>query len=226
VEELLLSATECRGGSQIEIYTSQSFVPESSASEVKVATGKLNTYRSSGANHISSEMIQVGGGGDCLLISINLLCWSGIKKNCLVSGKSKLSYLLAKEVNKTDYSNYRGTSLQLTSYKIISSNLLSRLIPYADEIIPDQQRGFRRSRSTTDQIVYIRQILEKIWKYNGTVHQLIINLKRAYDSLRRDLLYNILNEFGIPRKLVGIIKIRLNETYSRVRIGKNLSDGW
>jgi hypothetical protein len=41
---------------------------------------------------------------------------------------------------------------------------------------------------------------------------------------RREALYNILIEFGIPRKLVGLIKICLNETYSRVRIGKKLSD--
>jgi hypothetical protein len=34
----------------------------------------------------------------------------------------------------------------------------------------------------------------------------------------------MLTEFGIPRKLVGLIKMCLNETYSRVRIGKNLSD--
>jgi hypothetical protein len=37
-------------------------------------------------------------------------------------------------------------------------------------------------------------------------------------------LYNILIEFGIPRKLVGLIKMCLNETYSRVHIGKSLSD--
>jgi hypothetical protein len=36
--------------------------------------------------------------------------------------------------------------------------------------------------------------------------------------------YSILIDFGIPRKLVGLIKMCLNETYSRVRIGKNLSD--
>jgi hypothetical protein len=40
----------------------------------------------------------------------------------------------------------------------------------------------------------------------------------------REALYNILTEFGIPRKLVGLIKMCLNETYSTVRIGKNLSD--
>jgi hypothetical protein len=60
--------------------------------------------------------------------------------------------------------------------------------------------------------------------YSGTVHQLFIDFKKAYDSVRREILYNILNEFGIPRKLVGLIKTCLNETYSRFRTGKNLSD--
>jgi hypothetical protein len=37
-------------------------------------------------------------------------------------------------------------------------------------------------------------------------------------------LYNILIEFGIPLKLVRLMKLCLNETYSRVRVGKHLSD--
>jgi hypothetical protein len=74
----------------------------------------------------------------------------------------------------------------------------------------------------TDHVFYIRQILEKKWEYNGTVHQLFIDFKKAYDSVRREELYNILIEFGIPRKVVGLIKMCLNETYSRVRIGKTL----
>jgi hypothetical protein len=105
---------------------------------------------------------------------------------------------------------------------MLSNILLSRLIPYADEIIGDHQCRFRRNRSTADQIFYIREILEK--EYNGTVHQLFTDFKKAYDSVRRAALYNILIAFGKPRKLVGLIKMRLNETYSRVRIGKTLSD--
>jgi hypothetical protein len=53
-----------------------------------------------------------------------------------------------------------------------------------------------------DQIFYLRQLLEREWEYNGTVYQLFIDFKKPYDSMKRKVLYNILLEFGIPKKLV------------------------
>jgi len=70
----------------------------------------------------------------------------------------------------------------------------------------------------------IHQIHEKKWEYNEAVHQLVIDFKNAYDSVRREVLCNILIELGIPMKLVRLIKMCLTEMYSRVRVGKNLSD--
>jgi hypothetical protein len=75
-----------------------------------------------------------------------------------------------------------------------------------------------------DQIFYIRQILEKKWGYNGTVHHIFIDFKKAYASVKREVLYNILLEFGVHKKLVRLIKMYLNETYSKVSVGKVLSD--
>ncbi|KAJ4430268.1 hypothetical protein ANN_22480 [Periplaneta americana] len=57
-----------------------------------------------------------------------------------------------------------------------------------------------------------------------TIHQLFIDFKKTYDSVKREVLYDILIEFGIPKKLVRLIKMCLSETYSRVRIGQFLSD--
>ena len=79
-------------------------------------------------------------------------------------------------------------------------------------------------KSTTDHIFCIRQILEKKWEHNETVHQLFIDFKKAYDSVRREALYNILIEYGIPKRLVRLIKMCLTETYGRARVGKNLSE--
>jgi len=78
--------------------------------------------------------------------------------------------------------------------------------------------------STTDHIFSICQILEKKWEYSVAVHQLFIDVKNAYDSVKREVLYNILIEFSVPLKLVRLITMCLNETYSRVQVGKHLSD--
>jgi hypothetical protein len=78
--------------------------------------------------------------------------------------------------------------------------------------------------TTTDEILYIRQMLEKKWEYNSAVHQLFVDLKKAYDSVKREVHYNILLEFGTPKKLVRLIKMCLNEPYNRVRTCKLLSD--
>jgi len=48
--------------------------------------------------------------------------------------------------------------------------------------------------------------LRKKWEHNEAVHQLFIDFKKAYDSVRREALYNILIEFGAPKKLVRLIK--------------------
>jgi len=138
--------------------------------------------------------------------------------------KESIILPIHKKVDKTDCNNYRCISLLPTTYKVLSKILLSRLIPYAEEVIGDHQCGFRRNRSTTDHIFCIRQILEKKWEHKEAVHQLFIDFKKAYDSVRREVLYNILIEFVVPKKLVRLVKMCLTETYSRVRVAMNVSD--
>jgi hypothetical protein len=80
------------------------------------------------------------------------------------------------------------------------------------------------NRSTTDHIFCCRQTLEKKWEYSEAVHQLFIDFKKAYDSVRMEALYNILIQFGISMTLAGLIKMCLNKNHSRVRAGKYMSD--
>ena len=76
------------------------------------------------------------------------------------------------------------------------------------------QRDFRRNRSTIVPIFCIFRIVEKKWECSVDVHKLLVALKRAYDSVRREALYNILSESGIPTKMIRLIKMCLNETCS------------
>ena len=94
----------------------------------------------------------------------------------------------------------------------MSNILLSRLISYAEEII-----GIINVDSDAiGQLLIIYSVfvkyLRKKLEHNEAVHQLFINFKKAYDSVRREALYNIRIEFGIPKKLVRLIKMCTTET--------------
>jgi len=67
-------------------------------------------------------------------------------------------------------------------------------------------------------------MLERKWEYSEEVHQFFIDFKKAYDSVRREVLYMFLIEFGIPRKFVRLIKMSLTGTYNRGWVGKNVSE--
>jgi len=219
----LFNVHEVKDVGQAEIHTAEPLVPEPSASEFKLATDKLKSHKSPGIDQIPAELIKAAGRTICF--EIRKLITSICKKDKLPEEwKESIIVPIHTKGDKTDCNNYRGISLLTNTYKILSNIMLSRLIPYAKEIIGDHQCGFRRNRSTIDHIFCIRQILEKKWENNEEVHQLFIDFKKAYYSVRRDVLYKILIEFGIPRKLVRLIKMSLTETYSGVRVGKNVSD--
>jgi len=81
--------------------------------------------------------------------------------------------------------------------------------------------------NTTGQLLIIYfafvKYLRKKWENNEAVHHLFLDFKQVFDSVTREVLYNILIESGIPMKLVRLIKMYLNEMYSRVQVGKHLS---
>jgi hypothetical protein len=148
-----------------------SFVPVPSRHEVEIAIGKFKKYKSPGNDQIPTELIQAGG--VILLSTIHRLINSVWNKEHLTDQwKESIIVPVHKKGDKTDCNNYRRISLLSTTYKMLSNILLSRLLLYIDEIIGDRQFGFQRNRSNTDHIFCIRQILEKKWRYNETVHQL------------------------------------------------------
>jgi hypothetical protein len=75
----------------------------------------------------------------------------------------------------------------------------------------------------TDQLLIRFCAFPRHWRKNWS---LFIDFKKACGSVKREVLYNILIEFGVLMKLVKLIKMCLNETYSKVRICKHLSDSF
>ena len=191
----------------------------------KFDVGTFNLRKLSEKEIRKQYQISIKAGGRTIHSEIQKLInstWN--KEEFLKEWKKSNTVPIYKKGDKTDCSNYTGISLVSTTYKILPNILLPRSTPYAGEIIGNHQCGIWRNRKTTDHKFCICQILEKTWEYNEAVLQLFTGFKKAYDSVRREVLYNINIEFDFPMKLIRLITMCLTDTYSRVCVRKYLSD--
>ena len=96
------------------------------------------SHKSPGIDQIPTELIKAGGSTiHCAIHKLIIAIWN--KEELAGEWKESIIVPIHKKGDKTDCNNYRGVSLLPTTYKILSNILLSRLIPYAEEIIGDHQ---------------------------------------------------------------------------------------
>lgn len=117
--------------------------------------------------------------------------------------------LFIKKGDSLDCSNYRGISLIPNVYKVLSNILFSCLLLYSEREIGKCQSGFRKVRSTIDQIFILRTILEKGFEYKLPTHHLFVNFKAAHDSL-----YQAMKQLNIPVKLIHQVKMTMCDALS------------
>jgi len=130
-----------------------------------LATEKLKRRKSPSNKQIPAEMLKADGRTIRSDIhKITNCIWN--KEELPELWKESISVPTYRKGDKTDCRNYRAISLLPTTYKILSHILLTRLTPYAEEVIGDHQCGYRHNRSTADHKFCIRQILKKKWEYS------------------------------------------------------------
>lgn len=72
--------------------------------------------------------------------------------------------------------------------------------------------------------IYLKEIYQKTWEFDREIHVLFIDFKKAYDSIHRESLINILREFHFGYKLIKLIEISILETFVKVRGGNIITD--
>ena len=113
--------------------------------------------------------------------------------------------------------NYRGITLTAIAAKIYNLMLLNRIRLEIDPILRKNQNGFRSNRSTSGQILTIRRILECIKSKNLPATLLFIDLSKAFDSIHRGKMRDILSAYGTPKETVNAIMMMYHNTRLMVR---------
>ena len=81
----------------------------------------------------------------------------------------------------------------------------------------DQQFGLMPSRSTTDAIFALRQLMEKCRKGKRSLHYVFIDLEKAYDRVQRMEVWNCLREKEVDEDVIRLIQDMYEGSRSRIR---------
>ena len=94
---------------------------------------------------------------------------------------------LPKKGDLRDCNSYRGIMLLSVPGKVLNRIILERVREAVDPKLQDQQAGFGRNRSCTDQIASLRIIVEQLIEWNSTFNISFIDFEKTFDSVDREL---------------------------------------
>jgi len=120
--------------------------------------------------------------------------------------------------------NYRGITLLSLSGKVYSKVLERRVRPIVEPQIEEEQCGFRPGRGTMDQLFTLARILEGAWEYAYPVYMCFVDLEKAYDRVPREILWEVLREYGVRGSLLRAIQSLYSQSESCVRVLGSKSD--
>ena len=112
--------------------------------------------------------------------------------------------------------NYQGITLTSIAAKIYNALLRNRMEPKIDNVLMKNQNGFWRNRSTTSQILTIRRILESIHSKNIQATILFVDFTKAFDSIHRGKMEQILLAYDLPKETVVAIMMLYRNTKVKV----------
>jgi hypothetical protein len=196
--------------------------------ELEKVLKKSKGRKAPGPDGISTELIKYGG----TLLKLRFLhllnlCW----KLCKIPKewtKAKVISLF-KKGNRRHCNNYRGISLLNAGYKIYTKIINKRLTDISDVLLLEEQNGFRTERSCMDDIIIIKQVIEKRREYNLETHVAFIDYEKAFDRANRNKLWQILKRRGYPLHRIQVyskcmqFKIKLQNTGS---VGLHIYREW
>ena len=88
--------------------------------------------------------------------------------------------------------------------KVLSRMLLNRMKGKMDPELRDEQAGFSKDRSCTDQISTLRIILEQFAEWNYSIYISTIDYEKAFDSVDRETIWKLLRHSEVLLEMVNI----------------------
>ena len=117
---------------------------------------------------------------------------------------------LPKKGDLGDCNNWRGITLLVIASKVLGKIIFRRMKEGAGIQLRPEQAGFMERQNTTEQIFILRNTIEQACEWQSPLLVIFIDFEKAFDWLHRNSLWVIMRAYGIPEKLINIVKLLIN----------------
>ena len=181
--------------------------------ELKKAKKSLKDGKQAGPDNIPPEVLKNCDFDDILLEFANDL----LDKKEIPRQWSEINLIpIPKSGDLSDTSNYRGISLAPIAAKLVNKMILNRIQPMIDSHLRPNQNGFRPGRTTTAHILALRRVIEGVKSHNQKAIILYVDFKKAFDSIHRPTMMQILKAYCVPPRLLSAIEKMYENTRAKV----------
>jgi hypothetical protein len=125
---------------------------------------------------------------------------------------------IPKKGPSTSLENQRGIALECTMPKLLNAILRSRLMPAINPLLLSVQSGFRPGRSTVEQVVTVRSIIEACKTRQRSVSIVFVDFRKAFDSVSRSAIAPLLSFYGVPPVLIAAVMELYRDTQAFVQL--------
>ena len=166
------------------------------AAEVATAIKGIKSGKAAGENEIRPEMLRaLTGEGILWLTRVCQVAWK--------FGKTPRNWQtgtiipIFKKGDLKQCTNYGEISLLSLPGKVYAKCLKKNWQEIVESKLEDGQCGFRPGRSTTEQILTLKQIFDKSWEHGKDLFACFVDLEKAYDRVPQNKLWKVLQEYGV-----------------------------
>jgi hypothetical protein len=191
--------------------------------EVEAAIRRLKPRKSPGPDNITGELLQAGG--EALVKEMHAICNKIWKEGDPPEEWTKsVLVVIPKKGDLSQCNNYRTIALVNHMCKVLTIILLERLKAQVEPYLSEEQAGFRRDRSTIQQILILRLIAEKAKRKGKPIFNCFIDFQKAFDSIKHDIIRATFRSYGTGQRLTLLLYRILTQAKAAVRLGTELGE--
>ena len=184
--------------------------------EISTAISQMKNGKAPGLDGISSEVLKLGGKASVhWLSSIFTTIW--MEETVPSDWQKQLLVPIHKKGSQSDCNKYSRISLLSVPSKVFTKIVSNHLKPHVELLLCKNQCGFHKGRGCNDWIYTLRALMEKATEFNQPLYMCFIDLRKAYDSVKRDTLWVVLQQcYHLPKKLLTIIRVMHDQSTAAI----------